>query len=184
MDAYADAYLSKGAPLESDAITVSPYLGVGSLAPAFDLARATDKGVFVLALTSNREGASVQHAQAADGRSVAAHVVDAVTELNASSADMGNFGLVVGATIGDAVRALGIDLASVNGPLLAPGVGAQGATAADVAEVFGDARHLVLVSQSRGVLTMGPHVEELRGAIVQAALSATSILHTTEGQLI
>jgi orotidine-5'-phosphate decarboxylase len=54
MAAYARAYLDPASPLASDAITVSPYLGVGALQPAFDLAVEHDGGVFVLALTSNR----------------------------------------------------------------------------------------------------------------------------------
>ncbi|HEX2264522.1 MAG TPA: orotidine-5'-phosphate decarboxylase, partial [Pseudonocardiaceae bacterium] len=60
MAGYAAAYLSDGAPLAADAITVSPYLGVGALEPAFELASGTGRGVFVLALTSNPEGAAVQ----------------------------------------------------------------------------------------------------------------------------
>src|SRR5258708_2501695 len=69
--AYAQAYLAPGAPLQSDAITVSPYLGFGSLQPFLDVAAEYGGGVFVLALTSNPEGAAVQHAVAADGRTVA-----------------------------------------------------------------------------------------------------------------
>jgi len=175
MEAYADSYLRRGAPLEADAITVSPYLGFGSLAPALELAEQNDKGLFVLALTSNPEGASVQHAVGPDGP-VAKAVADAAAELNRGAQPMGSVGLVVGATIGDAVAELGIDLAAVNGPLLAPGVGAQGATPADVAKVFGTATSRVLVSQSRGVLQAGPFVEKLRGAIQAAAGAAAYIL--------
>ena len=76
MAGYAQAYLVDGAPLAADAITVSPYLGYGSLAPALEAAAASGRGVFVLALTSNPEGAGVQHARGADGRSVAAGVVE------------------------------------------------------------------------------------------------------------
>ena len=72
MDAYAEAFLGKDAPSPADAVTVSPYLGYGSLRPAIDLAGHTGRGVFVLALTSNPEGPSVQHAQR-DGISVANH---------------------------------------------------------------------------------------------------------------
>jgi len=175
MEAYADSYLRRGAPLEADAITVSPYLGFGSLAPALEFAEQNDKGLFVLALTSNPEGASVQHAVGPDGP-VAKAVADAAAELNRGAQPMGSVGLVVGATIGDAVAELGIDLAAVNGPLLAPGVGAQGATPADVAKVFGTATSRVLVSQSRGVLQAGPFVEKLRGAIQAAAGAAAYIL--------
>ncbi len=172
MEGYADAYLADGVPLEADAITVSPYLGVGSLKPAFDLAQHTGKGIFILALTSNPEGASVQHAIGPDGVPVARSIAIAAAELNAGASPMGSVGLVVGATIGEAVKALGIDLAAVNGPLLAPGVGAQGAGPAELAAVFGDARPRVLVNQSRGIAAAGPIVEKLRGAIHAASGAA------------
>src|SRR5882757_8832282 len=59
MAAYASAYLDPSSPIYADAITVSPFLGFGSLRPALDLAAANGGGVFVLAMTSNPEGASV-----------------------------------------------------------------------------------------------------------------------------
>jgi orotidine-5'-phosphate decarboxylase len=180
MEGYADAYLAEGVPLEADAITVSPYLGFGSLKPAFELAEHTGKGVFVLALTSNPEGASVQHATDTNGVSVARAIAEGAAELNAGATPMGSVGLVVGATVGDAVRRLGIDLGAVNGPLLSPGVGAQGASPAEVAQVFGPARSRVLVSQSRGILMAGPFVEKLRGAIQAAAGAAQYALGTVE----
>ena len=172
MEGYADAYLAHGVPLEADAITVSPYLGIGSLRPAFELASHTGKGVFVLALTSNPEGASVQHAIDPEGVPVATAVARAAAEMNLGASPMGSVGLVVGATIGDAVRELGIDLAAVNGPLLAPGVGAQGAGPAEVASVFGEARPRVLVNQSRSIAAAGPFIEKLRGAILAASGAA------------
>jgi orotidine-5'-phosphate decarboxylase len=180
MEGYADAYLAEGVPLEADAITVSPYLGFGSLRPAFELAEHTSKGVFVLALTSNPEGASLQHATDANGISVARAIAEGAAELNAGATPMGSIGLVIGATVGDAVRELGIDLAAVNGPLLSPGVGAQGAGPTEVAQVFGAARSRVLVSQSRGILMAGPFVEKLRGAIHAAAGAAQYALGTVE----
>lgn len=67
MAGYARAYLADQAPLAADAITVSPYLGFRSLSPAMDLAAATHRGVFVLALTSNPEGRDVQHVADAGG---------------------------------------------------------------------------------------------------------------------
>lgn len=178
MEGYADAYLSEGVPLEADAITVTPYLGVGSLKPAFDLAHHTGKGVFVLALTSNPEGHEVQHAIGPDGVPVATAVARAAAELNRGASPMGDVGLVVGATVGSAVQDLGIDLTAVNGPLLAPGVGAQGAGAAELAQVFGSARGRVLVNQSRGVLAAGPFVEKLRGAIQASAGAAQYTLQS------
>ncbi len=188
MDAYADAYLRDSSPLAGDALTVSPFLGFGSLGPAVEAARETGRGLFVLALTSNPEGAQVQHATEPDGTSVAARIAHEVRLLNAADlaglrgADdvtaqvLGSFGLVVGATIGDAAQRLGIDLSAVRGPLLAPGVGAQGAGAAELAQVFGSARHAVLASSSRGVLRAGPSVEAVRAAARRASEDAASAL--------
>ena len=165
MAAYADAFAGEGSPLAADAVTASPYLGFGSLRPLLDLAARTGRGVFVLGLTSNPEGPSVQHAIGADGRSVAGTVLDAVRAANEGAAPLGSVGVVVGATIGaDVVARLGLDL-DVNGPLLAPGIGAQGATAADLRAVFGPARVAVLPSSSREVLQAGPSVLDLRTAV-------------------
>lgn len=176
MAAYADAYLRDGSPLAADALTVSPYLGFGSLEPAIDLALASSRGLFVLCLTSNPEGHEVQHARTPDGVSLAASVAARAAALNADAQGMGSIGLVVGATIGDAAVRAGVDLAAVNGPLLAPGVGAQGAGPAELAAVFGDARGQVLASSSRGVLRAGPDVEALRAAARQAADEAAAAL--------
>lgn len=181
MSGYGDAYLAAGAPLACDALTVSPYLGVGALSPAVQAAVANGRGLFVLALTSNPEGPGVQHARAAEGEAVAAGVARQVAALNASAleaapAPLGPFGLVVGATVGDAVRRLGIDLAAVRGPLLAPGVGAQGAGATELADVFGAARRAVLASTSRAVLDAGPTVGSLRDAAARAVDEASRAL--------
>ncbi|MFC4064942.1 orotidine-5'-phosphate decarboxylase [Actinoplanes subglobosus] len=160
MAAYADAYLSPASTLCADAITVSPYLGVGSLQPAFDSAAAHGGGVFVLALTSNPEGPAVQHAVTSSGKSVAQTVIDEISQVNAGAQPLGSLGLVVGATIGET----GHDLSKVNGPLLAPGLGAQGGTPDDLRAVFGESLHNVLPSYSREVLAAGPEIGELRAA--------------------
>jgi orotidine-5'-phosphate decarboxylase len=102
--------------------------------------------------------------------------VDAVAAENGHAADLGAVGLVVGATVGDAVRRLGIDLAAARGPLLAPGVGAQGATATDLQEVFGAARENVLASSSREVLRAGPDTAALRDAARRAADACAAAL--------
>lgn len=155
MTAYAEAYLAPGAPLEADAITLSPFLGFGSLTPAVDLAIAGGKGVFILTLTSNPEGAAVQHARGNAG-SVAAAMVAAAAAVNRPFDPVGPVGLVIGATVGDAVARLGLDPAAARAVILAPGVGAQGGTAADLDRVFGAARGRVLASVSRSVLGAGP----------------------------
>ncbi|MEV0256702.1 orotidine-5'-phosphate decarboxylase [Streptomyces sp. NPDC050732] len=158
MAAYAETFLRKDSPLFSDALTVSPYLGYGSLKPAVDLARESGAGLFVLALTSNPEGAEVQHAVREDGRTVAATVLGHLAAENAGETPLGSFGAVVGATLGDLSS---YDL-GINGPLLAPGIGAQGATPADLPGVFGAAVRNVVPNVSRGVLRHGPDVTALR----------------------
>lgn len=176
MAAYADAFLRDGSPLAGDALTVSPYLGFGSLDPAVDLALASGRGLFVLCLTSNKEGHEVQHARTADGVSIAALVAARAAALNADASPLGSIGLVVGATVGDAAERTGVDLAAVNGPLLAPGVGAQGAGPRELAQVFGSARRQVLASSSRGVLAAGPAVVALRAAAREASDDAGAAL--------
>jgi len=159
MDAYAAAYLADGAPLAADAITVSPYLGFGSLAGAIALALQHGRGVYVLALTSNPEGREFQHARVSDGRVVGQVVVEEASRHNPGP-ELGSIGVVVGATIGRT----GVDFSTLNGSILAPGIGAQGATAADLAEVFGPATSLVLPSASREVMSAGPEPAALRAA--------------------
>ena len=157
--AYADAYLDPSSPLAVDAITASPYLGFGSLSPMLDTARKHDAGVFVLALTSNPEGPEVQHARLDDGGTVAGRVLDHLREANAGAEPLGSFGAVVGATIGET----GEDL-DFNGPVLAPGYGAQGGTVADLRRLFGAAASAVLPSSSRELLGHGPDPAALRDA--------------------
>jgi orotidine-5'-phosphate decarboxylase len=169
MDAYAAAYLTDGSPLAADAVTLSPYLGFGSLAGAIDLAARQGRGVYVLALTSNPEGPEVQHATTAGGRTVGQTVVDAAGRCNAGSgtgvdAGLGHVGIVVGATIGRT----GTDFTGLNGSILAPGIGAQGAGAADLAAAFGPATAYVLPSTSREVMGAGPDRVALQHAATRA----------------
>lgn len=192
MAGYAAAWLADGSALAADAVTLSPFLGFESLRPALDLAAETGRGVFVLALTSNPEGASVQHvghddgsaapsappasagsrpaeaARGAAGGSVAARIVAAAAAENALRAGedrLGPVGLVVGATVADRARELGIDLSVVRGALLAPGYGAQGATAEGMRSGFADAWPAVLATSSRGILRAGPTVAGLAEAL-------------------
>ncbi len=172
MAAYADAWLRDGSLLAADSVTLSPYLGFESLRPALDLAAETGRGVFVLALTSNPEGASVQHVGGAN--SVARRIVEATAAENRrytqpqpggpGSVGLGSVGLVIGATVGSALADLDLDLVSANGPILAPGLGAQGATAADLRRTFGPAYAQVLGTSSRDILAAGPDIRALHDA--------------------
>jgi orotidine-5'-phosphate decarboxylase len=170
-EAYADAYLDPASPLAADAITASPYLGFGSLDPLVDAARKHGAGVFVLALTSNKEGPEVQHAATPSGQSVAALMLDHLRALNAGAAPLGSFGAVVGATIGahDSSHDSSHDWdLAINGPLLAPGYGAQGGTVDDLRRIFGSIAPQVLASTSRGLLRQGPDGDRLADAARRA----------------
>jgi orotidine-5'-phosphate decarboxylase len=179
MDAYAD-YLRPGHPLHVDAITVSPFLGPGSLQPAVNTAREHGGGLFVLARTSNPDAGTFQGARADDGRSVAQAVVDTVRGWNTPDwlvgdplpdvgavrdaasrfgPTTGSFGVVVGATLPE----LDVDLDGLGGPILAPGLGAQGGSVADLRRLFGSGR-AVVPTVSRDVLSAGPDPAALRAA--------------------
>ncbi len=171
--AYADAYLDPRSPLFCDAVTASPYLGFGSLDPLLAQARAHNAGVFVLALTSNPEAPSVQHARTADGHSVAGGVLTALTEANAGAEPMGSFGAVVGATIGET----GEDL-DVNGPLLVPGVGAQGGTPATVRRIFSG----VLPQRAPRQLAGDPRRRTLRGRAARRGRADRAVVRGAAGR--
>lgn len=167
MQGYADAWLDESSPLCSDSVTVSPYLGVGSLQPVFDVAQKLGKGVFVLAATSNPEARGLQSARFATGNAptVAQHVVDECGLLNhRDDGKPGDIGIVLGATV-----TAPPDIHALNGPVLLPGVGAQGATAGDVAELMKDQKRLGFANVSRAILSQGPGVSELREAVKRTA---------------
>lgn len=166
MTAYAQAYLTDGAPLAADAITLSPYLGVGALEPAFEQATHTGRGVFVLARTSNPEGAQMQR----DGP--AQHVVDALGERNAGGTPLGDLGVVVGATVAPGE----LDLDALNGPVLAPGVGVQGATVDALPRIFGSVLRHVLPATAREVLRHGPDPAGVRSAALRVRDAVAALI--------
>jgi orotidine-5'-phosphate decarboxylase len=160
---YADAYLDPRSPLACDAMTASPYLGFGSLEPLLATAERHGAGVFVLALTSNPEGPQVQHARTPSGTTVAGEVLAALSRRNAGQTPLGPCGAVVGATIDPPQESL-----DINGPLLVPGIGAQGGTVESVRAVFGSAARHVIPSSSRALLDEGPAPQALRDAAARA----------------
>ena len=171
MQGYADAYLTASSPVAVDAVTVSPFLGFGSLQPVLDTAAANGNGVFVLALTSNPEGPEVQAARRPDDQTVAGGVLADVRRLNGDADPMGSVGVVVAANLAGTEEDL-----DVAGPILAPGFGAQGGTGDRLRDLFGEVRSRVLPSTSRGVLDAGPGVTELRAAVERAAAEADAAL--------
>jgi orotidine-5'-phosphate decarboxylase len=172
MAAYAEAWAGDS-PLAADAVTASPYLGFGSLQPLLDMAHERGRGVFVLAATSNPEGASVQRAvpggQAA-GPTVAQSIVDAAAAVNekrrlgtvgqgGQEGAVGSVGVVVGATLTDPP-----DVSELHGAVLVPGVGAQGGRPEALAGLGGAVPGQLLPAVSREVLQAGPDLPSLRGA--------------------
>lgn len=156
MAAYAAAWAGES-PLAADAVTASPYLGFGSLQPLLDTAEAHGRGVFVLAATSNPEGASVQRADAG-GRTIAQSIVDAAAAVNAAGRH-GSVGVVVGATLVDPP-----DVSALGGPVLVPGVGAQGGRPEALAGLGGALPGQLLPAVSREVLRAGPDPAAVRAA--------------------
>lgn len=174
MAAYAHAYLADGSALAADAITVSPYLGVEALDPAFELAAASGRGVFLLALTSNRDAEPVQLARSPSGRSVAQGVVNEVAVRNAAHNDggtLGPFGLVVGATH----ATVDLDLSRLAGPILAPGFGAQGGTPDNLRSAFAGVLDQVVPSSSRGIMSAGPDPAAIRQRLAEVAESVRDL---------
>ena len=152
---YAEAYLEPrddGPPL-ADALTASPYLGQDSVEPFLAACRRHGAGVFFLVRTSNAGAADIQDLALSDGRPLWNHVAELVRgwgESLVGEKGMSSVGAVVGAThpraVSEARRLL------PNSPMLLPGVGAQGATPADVARAFTAGPASALVTASRSVI--------------------------------
>jgi len=163
VEAYGEAWLTPGAPLEVDALTLSPYLGIGALTDVLVRALELGKGAFVLAATSNPQAEEVQAALVGAGGqkrgpsavTVASSIVGEVHRLQDGTPGPSSVGVVVGATVAlDRVGLSGDALAGI--PVLAPGFGAQGARIADLPAVFGAAAADVVPTVSRSVLDAGP----------------------------
>jgi len=161
MQAYADAWLGQNAPFMCDALTVNPFLGVGSLQPAIALAAERGKGLFVLCATSNPEAAALQGART-DGSTVSSAIADEVAKLNSVTATtnsrFGTLGLVVGATIdflGLGLENLNSGLDRLASPILAPGFGAQGIPLSKAKEIFSHNSGKTIFSVSRSLLRDG-----------------------------
>ncbi|KRC62881.1 orotidine 5'-phosphate decarboxylase [Agromyces sp. Root81] len=167
VEAYGQAWLTPGSTLEADAMTISAYQGLGSIAGVLEAAERVGKGAFVLAATSNPEAAAIQRAvlqqSSRAGSTVAQAVTNGVIAWNHGRADvanrpLGSVGVVLGATVD--LRSSGIDLDTdppkPGLPVLAPGFGHQGAELRDLQAIFGSLAGGVIVSESRSILGAGP----------------------------
>jgi orotidine-5'-phosphate decarboxylase len=160
-EAYAQAYLGAGAPVEADAITVHPYLGLSAMGAFVDRAHLAGACLLVVTRSSNPEGRAVQ-AAASDGRPVEQRLLDDIGALNKTLAP-GGIG-PVGAVVGPLPVDLPLDLAAANALFLAPGLGAQGASPDDVARTFAACPDRVMPSASRSLLAAGPDINALKHA--------------------
>jgi orotidine-5'-phosphate decarboxylase len=150
-----------------DAVTVNGYMGEDSLAPFLSYG---DRGVLVLAKTSNPGSGDLQDVTVRDGgeeRSVYVTMVERAERWNATHP--ATVGLVVGATYPAQlaeIRARGPEL-----PILLPGVGAQaGDVAASVAAGVDARGEGLMVSSSRGVIYAGSgedFAEQARAAAIR-----------------
>ena len=147
MNGYARAWLVSEAPFFCDALTLSPYLGPESLSETIELAIENERGVFLLAATSNPESLSVQHAQS-QGESVASLVASYAESLNKSF--LGSIGLVIGASVDLATAGISEELL-VNTPVLVPGFGVQGTKLSSAGSILRSARSNMICSVSRSV---------------------------------
>ena len=154
--AYAAAYLEpreeEAEPI-ADALTVNPYLGRDSIEPYLSACRRHGRGIFCVVRTSNAGGAEVQDLELSDGRPLWQHVASLVAEWGAEvvgERGLSSVGAVIGAThprsVAEARRLLPQSV------LLLPGLGAQGATPADVARAFTSGPASALVAASRSVI--------------------------------
>jgi orotidine-5'-phosphate decarboxylase len=138
--------------------TAVAYLGLGTLEPFFELARAHGRGVIVVVRSSNPDGRVIQAARTDGGRGPATEDV-LLAEIARRNGPGGLADASVGAVIGATTDPSDFALSDMGGPILAPGVGAQGATPADVKRRFGDCPPgSVLPSASRSLLEEGPEV--------------------------
>jgi len=161
-EGYAQAWLEDSSALCVDALTLSPYLGVGALEPIFRVAESTQRGVFVLVATSNPEGRLVQAARTNEHERVESMILRDLAQRNARHDTLGAIGAVLGATR----ERPEFDLTTLNGPFLVPGVGAQGAQPSDVAHLFsGCLEGSVAVNVSRAILAAGPEPRAVRDAL-------------------
>lgn len=162
-EAYAEAFLGADAAMPADALTVHPYLGFGAMDAFIERATRAGSGLLVVTRSSNPDGRGVQAARGESGRSVEVELLEEIGRRNAQLAP----GVIgpIGAVIGPTHMQPELDLASVNALYLAPGVGAQGATPSDVAQVFHACRDRVMPSASRLLLEAGPEVSKLRAEV-------------------
>lgn len=150
-EAYAQGYLGRDATWSTDALTITPYLGADGIAPFVRAASETGRGAFALVRTSNPSAIDFQDLIAGD-KPIYRHVAEKVVAWGASTRGESGYsllGAVAGATYPEQLAELRAVMPGV--PLLVPGFGAQGGTAADVASAFDENGLGAVINNSRGL---------------------------------
>ncbi len=159
MEAYATAHLGKvkigGSEFEpflGDALTVNGYLGSDGIKPLLKVCAENDKGIFVLAKTSNPSSGELQD-RLIDGEPIYEVMGKMCEKWGVELPGVYGYsgvGAVVGATYPEQIKTLRKLLP--NTFFLIPGYGAQGATAADIAGAFDENGLGGIVNSSRGIM--------------------------------
>ena len=153
-DGYAEGYLGAASSCPCDAITVNPYMGIDTIEPFVKVAEKQNKGVVVLARTSN-PGSKDFQSRLIDGQPLYLHVARSLLPMIArlrGQTGWSGLMLVAGATGPEDAAAL--REAAGDALFLVPGYGAQGAGAAEAVAGFvkrGSLREGGVVNASRSV---------------------------------
>lgn len=138
-------------PFDEDFITVNPYLGSDGVKPFVDVCKENDKGIFVLAKTSNPSSGEFQD-RLIDGKPLYELVGEKIEEWGSEcmSGAYSNVGAVVGATypeMGERLRKI-----MPHTYILVPGYGAQGGKGKDLKAYFNSDGLGAIVNSSRGII--------------------------------
>lgn len=180
-EAYAQAYLANGlSDLESDALTVNPYMGADTLEPFVESALNSSKGIFVLVKTSNPGSGHFQDRKLADTTEhlfeLVADEVEKISSAAKGECGYGPVGAVVGATYPEQLAELRSRMPHV--PLLIPGFGAQGGGVDDVKGGFDSNGLGAIVNSSRGIIFA--YEQEKYQAVDWRTAIQEECRHTTE----
>lgn len=161
MQAYAAAHLGEieiegtdFVPFGGNALTVNGYLGTDGIKPLLDLIQGQDdKGIFVLAKTSNPSSGELQDKQIGEKcvYQVMGEMCEQWGQASRGSYGYSQVGAVVGATYPEQLSELREKLPHTF--FLVPGYGAQGGGAKDVAGAFDQNGLGAVVNSSRAILT-------------------------------
>ena len=166
MAAYGRATISDKGAFRADAITVTPYLGFQALKPVFQEAQSMGAVIFIVVRSSNPEGSEIQTARLKDGRTVAEALADGIQQENSKILKNKTLGAVIGATLDpeDLNNRRIIDKLK-NSWILAPGIGAQGASIESIKTLFRSHSKNVIPAASRSLYSAGSEKTTLQKCI-------------------